>query len=115
VAVLCSGKVKKLKQPIDNLSLTVFSTGKIATGSWGVFEGPSKPIIMAQPAFLVSHPKGKMLFETGIHPEVSKNPVGYVGPFLYYGGFLKMEQEKGQDIGSQLKKQDIKLKDIKYE
>ncbi len=103
-----------LNTPKKGLELLVFQTGKIETGSWGVYEGPSKPIVMDEAAFVIKHPThGYIMYETGIHPEVSSDPVGYVGPLLYFGGFLKMEQEKHQDILSQLKKNRITLNDIK--
>lgn len=103
----------KFRKPTKDLSLTVFQTGKIETGSWGVYEGPSKPIVMDQPVFLIKHPKGLITFEAGIHSDVAKNPSGYSGAFLYYGGFLKMEQKKGQNILSQFKKNKVNLKKIK--
>jgi N-acyl homoserine lactone hydrolase len=42
-------------------------------------QGMGKRIEVPTPIFLIDHPEGKVLFETGLHPEVSTNPDGHWG------------------------------------
>ncbi len=41
--------------------------------------GPDDLVTVPAPAFLIEHPRGLVLFDTGSHPKVVEDPVGYWG------------------------------------
>jgi glyoxylase-like metal-dependent hydrolase (beta-lactamase superfamily II) len=68
-------------------------------------------IEMPIPAFLITHPEGNVLFDTGPHPDVFKDP------FARWGGLAKVFQPIGDEnsgILDQLKKIDCQPGDVRY-
>jgi glyoxylase-like metal-dependent hydrolase (beta-lactamase superfamily II) len=53
------------------------------------------------PAFLVVHPKGKLLFDTGIHADGFSDPVAHYGKGL--AGYFKFHCAPGEGVAAQLR------------
>jgi glyoxylase-like metal-dependent hydrolase (beta-lactamase superfamily II) len=89
------------------------SCGKLRAGK-SIFLPEAKKdvfIEMPMPAILLTHPKGNVLFDTGPHPDVFKDPVAL------WGGLAKVFHpigEKSDGIVSQLKKIGCRPADIRY-
>ena len=58
--------------------------GWLTTDAGGMVQGQSGPMRMPVGAFLVEHPKGSLVFDTGMHPELrtSKDRLRRVGPLF---------------------------------
>lgn len=56
------------------------------------------------PAYVIEHPKGCVLFDTGMHPDSATNPAGRLGRLF---GLFEADLRPGEDIRSRLEKLDI--------
>ena len=63
-------------------------------------------------AYLIEHPNGKILVDTGWHTDVRKNPIKHMSLPLYMASKPKLPE--GQGINEQLSKLGIKTKDLDY-
>ena len=63
------------------------------------------------PAYLIEHPKGLVLFDTGCHPAAADDPVGHWGPFAEA---LQINYPKELLLDRQIQALGYKIDDIKY-
>src|SRR5207237_3787320 len=64
------------------VKLYAFTCGTV-TGEFGhLMEGGEGEITVPIPVFLIEHPKGRLLFDTGLHPDCQHDPAGRLGPRL---------------------------------
>jgi glyoxylase-like metal-dependent hydrolase (beta-lactamase superfamily II) len=75
--------------------------------------GMGQEVTVPVPCFLIEHPKGYVLFDTGMHKSLidDPTPTGRWGPVA---AVFKPIMKPGEDIVSQLDKLGIRPKDIKY-
>jgi N-acyl homoserine lactone hydrolase len=100
-----------------------YMLGGLLTFDQSVFthmQGMGTPVEVPTPIFLIDHPEGKVLFETGLHPEVAKDPIGHWGEQVLHGQpFVRGREWKptmspDQAAERQLAKLGIKPDDIRY-
>ena len=60
--------------------------------------GMGNTIVVPTPIFLIDHPEGKVLFETGVHRDVATDPVGHWGEHVLHGNTYV----RGRDWAPQL-------------
>ena len=60
--------------------------------------GMGNTIAVPTPIFLIDHPEGKVLFETGVHRDVATDPVGHWGEHVLHGNTYV----RGRDWAPQL-------------
>ncbi len=97
----------QLTAPVADLRLEVFETGRMRIPGWSVFSGGEGEIAMDQPAFLIRHPQfGDLLFEAGHHPDIARDPGDHLG-WIHAAGLMPMEQDPGQDVRSQMRRQGL--------
>src|SRR4051812_20185390 len=63
----------------DRMRVFAFSCGWLASDMGGFVAGASGRIKVPVPAFLIDHPKGRVLFDTGMHPAAGTDPDGRLG------------------------------------
>lgn len=63
-------------------------------------------------AYLIEHPKGKILIDTGWHKEVRVSPIKHMSPLLYMAS--KPRLPEGKAIDEQLLDMGIETKDLDY-
>jgi glyoxylase-like metal-dependent hydrolase (beta-lactamase superfamily II) len=51
-------------------------------------------------SYLIRHPKGTVVFDTGVHPDTHVDPEGHIGEFLF--SFHDFDVSAGEDIGARL-------------
>lgn len=77
------------------LRLFAFTCGTV-TGEFGrLMEGGEGDITVPIPVFLIEHPKGRALFDTGLHPDCQHDPAGRIGErltSLFRIGFAPREE-----------------------
>jgi len=82
------------------ISLYAMTCGYLS-GSLGILmEGGQGDITVPVPAYLIDHPKGTLLFDTGMHPDCQRDPAARVGPAL--AQLFRFDFRKGEDIGARL-------------
>ncbi|GAA2536027.1 MULTISPECIES: N-acyl homoserine lactonase family protein [Pseudonocardia] len=73
--------------------------------------GAAGECTIPMPAYLIEHPKGLVLFDTGLVPAAATDPEGVYGPLAEHLG-LRFSPE--QTVDAQLDALGYKLSDIKY-
>lgn len=63
------------------------------------------------PSFLVEHPQGLVLFDTGVNPRVAEDPEGYWGPAAK---FLNVSCTPEQIVDRQVRAHGYKPEDVKF-
>ena len=93
------------------MKLYAFSSGGITLAKSALQSGaPSTPITVPVGFFVVTHPKGNILFDTGNNDNIINDP-------SYWGPLIKlMSPERGPEVAidTQLKKIGLSPDDIKY-
>ena len=63
------------------------------------------------PAYLVKHPKGNVIFDSGMHKSIQTKPEERIGGLAAY---LQIEYQPGEDIAARLAQLDLGVEDIDY-
>jgi glyoxylase-like metal-dependent hydrolase (beta-lactamase superfamily II) len=81
------------------LKLHAFTCGWL-TGPLGLFfDGEHGKLRVPVPVFLIDHPKGRVLFDTGLHPDVQHDPRGRLG---FLADVFHAEFRAGEEVGGRL-------------
>ena len=82
------------------LKLYAFTCGTV-TGEFGrLMEGGEGDITVPIPVFLIEHPKGRALFDTGLHPDCQRDPVQRLGERLT--GLFRIAFAPGEEVSARL-------------
>jgi glyoxylase-like metal-dependent hydrolase (beta-lactamase superfamily II) len=73
-----------------------FVTGDAAS----FLEGASGPLRLPVPSFLVEHPRGRVLFDSGLAVSTQTDPVGRLGPLARA---MQIEFRPGEEVGARLR------------
>ena len=83
-----------------SLRLFAFTCGWV-TGDFGrLMEGGEGDVTLPIPVFLIEHPKGTALFDTGLHPDCQHDPAGRLGPRL--AALFRIDFHPGEEISARL-------------
>jgi glyoxylase-like metal-dependent hydrolase (beta-lactamase superfamily II) len=63
------------------------------------------------PVYLIEHPKGRVLFDTGMHPDNQHDPHGRIGPLA---AFFNVDFRPGEEIGARLAQLDVDPTRVDY-
>jgi len=63
------------------------------------------------PAYLIDHPRGQVLFDTGMHPDCQHDPRSRIGSMA---DMFNVEFRPGEDIGSRLEELDVDATRIQF-
>jgi N-acyl homoserine lactone hydrolase len=82
------------------VKLYAFTCGTM-TGEFGhLMEGGKGDITVPIPVFLIEHPKGRALFDTGLHPDCQYDPAGRLGSRL--AGLFRIGFQPGEEVSARL-------------
>jgi N-acyl homoserine lactone hydrolase len=82
------------------LKLYAFTCGTV-TGEFGrLMEGGEGDITVPIPVFLIEHPKGRALFDTGLHPDCRHDPAQRLGERL--AGLFRIALAPGEEVSARL-------------
>jgi N-acyl homoserine lactone hydrolase len=82
------------------IKLYAFTCGTV-TGEFGrLMEGGEGDITLPIPVYLIEHPKGVALFDSGLHPDCQQDPSGRLGARL--AGLFRIAFETGEEVSAQL-------------
>ena len=83
-----------------SLKVYAFTCGWV-TGEFGrLMKGGKGDIKLPVPVFLIEHPKGRALFDTGLHPDCRHDPAGRLGDRL--SSLFKIGFAPGEEISGRL-------------
>ena len=83
-----------------NLKLFALTCGHL-TGDLGyLMEGGEGKVELPIPAYLIEHPKGTALFDTGMHRDCQRDPAGHVGQRA--AGLFSFHFRPGEEISARL-------------
>lgn len=100
---------------MQHLTVRVYNTGDVEThGSYvSSIKAWASKVKLDVPVFLIKHPKkGLVLFDTGLHPGMEKNPGKQMGWINHF--FVPFEAMPGQNALAQLKADGVEPADVKY-
>jgi N-acyl homoserine lactone hydrolase len=82
------------------IRLYAFTCGTV-TGDFGrLMEGGEGDVTLPIPVFLIEHPKGRALFDTGLHPDCQHDPTGRLGARL--AGLFRIGFAPGEEVSARL-------------
>jgi len=82
------------------LSVYAMTCGWLEGDFGRLMEGGEGRIRLPIPAYLIEHPKGAALFDTGIHPDCQHDPAGRVGERV--AGLFAFDFHPGEEISARL-------------
>ena len=83
-----------------SIKLFVMTCGRL-TGDLGrLMEGGEGRADLPIPAYLIEHPKGTVLFDTGLHPDCQHDPAARVGTRLT--GLFSFDFHPGEEVSARL-------------
>ena len=82
------------------LNVYAFTCGTVTGEFAHLMEGGEGEIMVPIPVFLIEHPKGTALFDTGLHPDCRDDPASRLGERL--AKLFKIGFSPGQEVSTQL-------------
>jgi hypothetical protein len=83
-----------------SVSLYAFTCGELEGEFGRVMEGAEGRVTMPIPVFLIEHPKGQVLFDSGLHPDCQHDPVGRLGERMT--SIYRIRFAPGEEISARL-------------
>jgi N-acyl homoserine lactone hydrolase len=83
-----------------SLRVFAFTCGHLTGEFAHLMEGGEGRVRLPIPAYLIEHPKGTALFDTGMHPDCQHDPAGRLGARL--AGLFEFHYRPGEEIGARL-------------
>jgi N-acyl homoserine lactone hydrolase len=80
--------------------LFAFTCGTVTGDFARLMEGGQGDVTVPVPVFLIEHPKGRVLFDTGLHPECRNDPVGRLG--IGTAKLFRIGFRPGEEVSAQL-------------
>jgi glyoxylase-like metal-dependent hydrolase (beta-lactamase superfamily II) len=84
-----------------SLRLFAFTCGRLRGDLGRLMEGGEGEVELPVPAYLIEHPKGTALFDTGMHPDCQRDPAGRLGGRL--AKLFAFDYRPGEEIGARLR------------
>jgi glyoxylase-like metal-dependent hydrolase (beta-lactamase superfamily II) len=82
------------------VKLYAFTCGTVTGEFARLMEGGEGDITVPIPVFLIEHPKGRALFDTGLHPDCQHDPTGRLGTRL--AGLFRIGFQPGEEVSARL-------------
>jgi N-acyl homoserine lactone hydrolase len=93
------------------MRLYAFTCGWLTSSLGNFLAGASGEIRVPVPSFLVDHPRGLVLFDSGLHPETQRDPAARLGGIasVFHVGFAP-----GEEVGARLAALGIDAARVRY-
>jgi N-acyl homoserine lactone hydrolase len=82
------------------VQLFAFTCGTVTGEFAHLMEGGEGDITVPVPVYLIEHPKGRALFDTGLHPDCRHDPAGRLGERL--AGLFRIGFAPGEEVSARL-------------
>ena len=77
--------------------LFALTCGWLTGPAGGFLAGATGRLRVPVPAFLIDHPAGKVLFDSGLHPDAGRDPQTRLGPAAHV---FEVELRDGEDVAA---------------
>lgn len=94
------------------LRLYAFTCGWLTAPLGAFLEGETGEIRVPVPAYLIEHPRGRVLFDTGLHPATQTDPAGRLGEGV--AALYRVEFRPGEEIVGRLAALDLLPHDVDW-
>ncbi|HYR97034.1 MAG TPA: N-acyl homoserine lactonase family protein [Candidatus Binatus sp.] len=84
--------------------LFAMTCGWLTGHAGGFLSGETGRLRVPVPSFLIDHPRGKVLFDSGLHPDTGPDPEGRLG---MAAKFFEVELAPGEDVAGRLAALDV--------
>ncbi len=84
-----------------SLRLFAFTCGRLRGDLGRLMEGGEGQVELPVPAYLIEHPKGTALFDTGMHQDCQRDPAGRLGARL--AKLFAFDYRPGEEISARLR------------
>ncbi len=81
------------------MRMYAFTCGWLTGDTGGFLDGESGRLRVPVPVFLIDHPKGRVLFDTGLHPQTQTDPENRLG---WLASVFQVEFQPGEEISARL-------------
>jgi glyoxylase-like metal-dependent hydrolase (beta-lactamase superfamily II) len=95
----------------DAIRLYALSTGELSMEASALLAGESGVMRIPVPSYLIVHPKGRVIFDTGLNQRLALDPAAYLASLPF---FLKMHFQAGDAVTRQIERLDLAPRDIDY-
>jgi N-acyl homoserine lactone hydrolase len=82
------------------VKLYAMTCGTLTGALANLMEGGEGEVILPIPAYLIEHPKGTVLFDSGMHPDCQRDPAGRAGARI--GEWFKFDYHPGDEVSARL-------------
>ena len=82
------------------ITVYAFTCGNLTGDFARLMDGGEGDITVPVPVFLIEHPRGRALFDTGLHPDCQHDPAGRLGARL--AALFKVDFMRGDEVSAQL-------------
>jgi len=82
-----------------SVRLFALTCGWLTGPAGGFLAGTTGRLRVPVPAFLIDHPRGQVLFDSGLHPDAGRDPEARLGPAAQV---FDVELRDGEDVGARL-------------
>jgi glyoxylase-like metal-dependent hydrolase (beta-lactamase superfamily II) len=89
-----------------------FTCGWLTAPAGLFLEGEHGKLRVPVPCFLIDHPRGRVLFDTGLHPDVQRDPAGRLGELAATA--FQADYHPGEDVAARLAAVDVDVRDVRY-
>lgn len=93
------------------ITIHAMTCGWLTMSLKAMLAGEEGKLKVPVPSYLIRHPKGNVLFDTGLNKQIQSDPEARLGKIAKY---YAIDFEAGQDVAAQLAKMDLAPKDITY-
>ena len=94
-----------------SVRLLALTCGWLTGPAGGFLAGATGRLRVPVPVFLIDHPGGKVLFDSGLHPDAGRDPETRLGPAAQV---FDVELEDGEDVAARLEALGIDAADIRF-
>lgn len=94
-----------------SVKLYAFTCGWVTGPMQGFLEGESGRLRVPVPCFLIDHPRGRVLFDTGLHSDTQTDAAGRLG---WMAQVFDVEFHPGEEVAARLARADVDVARIDY-
>ena len=81
------------------MKLFALTCGHLTGRMKDMMEGETGEVVLPIPSYLIEHPKGRVLFDTGMHPTCQTDPTARLGRTA---GLFHFDYQAGEEVSSRL-------------
>ena len=82
------------------VKLYAMTCGRLSGALANLMEGGEGEVTLPIPSYLIEHPKGTVLFDSGMHPDCQRDPAGRAGQRI--GELFKFDYHPGDEVSAKL-------------